>query len=243
MQVDQLEGLVEFNLILLTLEDRREIVDVGCVVRFLSIVNGNIASLFELLDLRAHRLHADGQGTTMLFIIFAVVLTHLQLFPTCAVERIFFLVLHVCFLSQFKRNMRRSIRDRHGSSSCTMLILAKHCDYLRKRIARHHERSEQSLQKVLREELLEQAGGALFNSVDHTQRQHCLHGVGICEIESLVIEPRLQAKVLCLALNKLLLGEVLQKLTEQRRVWIAAVVQAALLEARRGAQLGYRVVN
>lgn len=180
-------------MILFSLKDRRERVDVvRCrVVRFLSVVNGDVASRLELLDLRAHGIHADGHGTIELFVVLAVISTHLQLLPTCSVERIFFLVLLICFLSQFEWNMRRSIRNRHGSSSCTMLILAKHCDDLRKRFARNHERSEQSLQKVLREELLEQTRGALFNSVYHPKRKHCLHSVGICEIESVMVEPGL----------------------------------------------------
>ena len=91
--------------------------------------------------------------------------------------------------------------------------------------------------------MLKQACGASINSVYHTERQHRLHSVSICEIESLVIEPWLQADTLSLALNVLLLGKVLQKLAKQRRVWVAAHVHAALLEAGSIPQVGYRVVN
>ena len=139
--------------------------------------------------------------------------------------------------------MRRSIGDRMGSSPRAMPIFVVHGRDFRNGIARNHERSEQGLEKVLGEELLKQACGARINSVDHTERQHRLHSVGICEIEFLMIEPGLKADALSLALNELLLGKVLQKLAQQCRVWVTAHVHAALLEAGSVPQMGYRVVN
>jgi hypothetical protein len=58
-----------------------------------------------------------------------------------------------------------------------------------------------------------------------------------------MIEPWLKADALSFALNELLLGKVLQKLTQQRRVWVTAHVQPALLEAGSAPEMGYRVVN
>ena len=119
-------------------------------MRFLGKIVAKFAARVELLDLGAARLPTDGHGTVRFDYVFTI-FTHLQRSPNSTIERIFLLILLVCFLSHFKCCMRGAIRYRHGSSSRTVSIFVVHGRHLRNGIARNHEWTEQGLEKVLRE--------------------------------------------------------------------------------------------